>query len=243
MDLREAASGVVPDEHWYYRTKKLPLLDYFKSTPPETVNIVDVGAGSGYFSERLIAEGGRSLRSVTRVDSEYPSEETNGIVRLARELPSEIRSSMIVMMDVLEHVKDDAGFLKSITGRSRGRNHVFITVPAFMSLWSPHDAFLGHHRRYTLPEIERLAKGAGIEITSGYYIYGLIFPAVWLARRLNSGGQGSDLKPASKLASAVLEGLCRLEFVFRRCNRLLGVTCVIEGVTVSASTPAATARP
>jgi hypothetical protein len=240
MDLREGASGVEPAGHWYYRTKKRPLLAYFKALPrgDAPLGVVDIGAGSGFFSECMIEVGGGRLGDVTLVDSAYPANEASSDARIrgelkrVRSLPAEIRGSLLVLMDVLEHVEDDAAFLSDVVARCRGRNHVFITVPAFQSLWSSHDEFLHHHRRYELGPLKRLAAGAGVEITSAYYLYGLIFPFVWLVRRLKPGSRApnSDLEPASALVSFFLERVCGLEFPFRRWNRFFGVTCVLEGV-------------
>lgn len=237
MDPREAA-GIDPAVHWYYRTKKLPLLEYLDGLLASrgTLDVVDVGAGSGVFAESVMESAGRRLGDVRLVDASYPSDEecydprVSGRLIRSRGLPEELRGSLILMMDVLEHVEDDEAFLRSVTGRCRGRNHVFITAPAFMSLWSAHDVFLGHHRRYRLAELRAKAARAGVRVTSAYYLYGLILPFVWLLRRLRPARVGSDLKPASPLVSAVLELACRAEFALRRWNRLGGVTCVVEGV-------------
>ena len=42
--------------------------------------------------------------------------------------------------------------------------NIIITVPAFMSLWSGHDVFLEHKRRYTLPELKQKLVSAGFQI-------------------------------------------------------------------------------
>jgi SAM-dependent methyltransferase len=239
MDLKELESGVDLASHWYYRTKRIPVLDYLRRIlggRKEALDVLDVGAGSGFFSESLIDAGGRAIRDVRRVDTGYPAEASArderiaGYVSRGRELPVRVRDSLVLMMDVLEHVKDPQALLNSVARRCEGTNYFFITTPAFMSLWSPHDVFLGHHRRYTLRELTETARKAGLDVTSSYYLYGAIFPAVWLVRRWKgaAGGDQSDMKPASFAVSALLELICRAEFVFRRLNKFAGVTCVVE---------------
>ncbi|MEK7233895.1 MAG: methyltransferase domain-containing protein [Elusimicrobiota bacterium] len=241
MDLKEIdLSGIDPNSHWYYRTKRIPVLQALKDVLSRTqtaLNIVDIGSGSGFFSDCLIRFGGRRIFNVDLVDTGYPDaqsvpdERIQGCVTRRRELPSRIVNSLVLMMDVLEHVKDDAGLLRRVTERCEGKNRFFITAPAFMSLWSSHDVFLGHHRRYTLPQLTALAHDCGLRVTANYYLYGAILPAVWLTRRRKgaAGGAG-DLGPMNKTLASILELICRFEFIFRKLNKFAGVTCVIEGI-------------
>jgi len=229
VDLKELEAGVDPASHWYYRTKRIPLVSWMRDILKRregTIDVLDVGAGSGFFSDSLIEAGGGRIGEVRRVDPGYPAGESAG---RSRKLPSRVKNSLVLLMDVLEHVKDGQALLDSVVKRCDGTSCFFITAPAFMSLWSPHDVLLGHHRRYTLPELRETAEKAGLIVTSSYYLYGAIFPAVWLVRRFkNAAGGGSDLKPAGPVVSALLELICRGEFLFRRLNKLAGVTCVVE---------------
>lgn len=240
MDLKETeATGMSPGTHWYYKTKRIPLEASFHRALSEcgSLNVLDIGAGSGYFSDCLMESGDRRIANMTRVDTGYAVESSRtdpriaGMLTQTRALPEIIEDSYILMMDVLEHVPDDAGLLRSLISRCRGKNYFFITVPAFQSLWSAHDEFLGHHRRYTLVEVEALARQEGLNVGAGYYIYAAIFPIVWLLRRLrwNNGVSSSDLRPTSRILSFVMETVCRLEFGLRRFNRVAGVSCVLEG--------------
>ncbi len=238
MDLKELKSGVEPATHWYYRTKKIPAVRFLRGILAgrgDALDVLDIGAGSGFFSDCLMDAGRGRIRDVRRVDTGYAADESlrdariSGTVGRSRELPGRVRDSLILMMDVLEHAKDDQALLNSVADRCEATNYFFITAPAFMSLWSPHDDFLGHFRRYTLPELTATAEKAGLRVTSSYYLYGAIFPVVWLVRRWKgSSGGGSDMKPAGFAVSWFLELLCRAEFVFRRLNKLAGVTCVVE---------------
>ena len=48
-------------------------------------------------------------------------------------------------------------------------SHLFITVPAFQFLWSGHDIFLEHYRRYNLSQLRGLVTQAGLEIRRAHY--------------------------------------------------------------------------
>lgn len=239
MDLAETGTGIDPRAHWYYRAKSLPLLSFARAHLPAQGEppLVDVGSGSGVFTDILLDALPGRFGDVWQIDSGYPSEESrpdprvSGTLRRSRGLPPEVRGGLILLMDVLEHADDDAGLLRGAVSAARGRCPVFITVPAFQSLWSPHDDFLGHKRRYRLGALRELAGKAGLKVLRAYYYFGLLLPAVWLSRRLGRGGAPrSDLRPLPAPLSLALEGLCRLELPLRSLNRIGGVTCVLEGV-------------
>jgi hypothetical protein len=135
-------------------------------------------------------------------------------------------------MDVLEHVDDDLGLLRSYADRMRGRGHVLITVPAFQALWSGHDEFLEHRRRYTLRQVEDLVRSAGLRVVRGNYFFGSLLPLVaarrWVdRRRLASGRMGakSELRLHSARVNTVLTAIHDAERrLFFRFNRLAGLS-------------------
>ncbi len=55
---------------------------------------------------------------------------------------------LIVLTDVIEHVKNDRELLSSITDRLNSKGFIFITVPAYQFLYSSKDVQLKHYRRY-----------------------------------------------------------------------------------------------
>ena len=137
------------------------------------------------------------------------------------------------MMDVLEHLEDDLGMLQSIKKNALGtNNHFFITVPAFKSLWSGHDVFLGHYRRYRIKTLRSVLTRAGFNTQRSYYLYGSLFPAVWLARRISNlrkNEAASNMKPSGTLINSLLLNFNALEMKFTSANKVFGVTCVAEG--------------
>jgi len=240
VDLKEADCGIDARTHWYYRTKRRPLNRYFAEAPvpaARKLDIVDIGAGSGVFSEGLIDRFHRDIRNVIRVDLHYAEVSrvhdgrlTGGVVEHRRDLPDDIDGAIVLLMDVLEHVPDDRQFLQSVVARCRGMNRVFITVPAFDSLWSEKDEFLGHYRRYSLASLGSVAAASGVRITRAYYLFGLFLPGAYLALRLLRGAGGnSDLRPAPGWLNALLVGVGRCDAAFSRWNRVGGVTAVLEG--------------
>jgi len=222
--LGEAISG-----HWYYRSKASALLDYVKNLKPQTV--LDVGAGSGFFSKELLKK--TEAKNAVCVDTSYPSERSELIsgksVRYSTH-SGPLDADLVLMMDVLEHVDDDVGLLREYTGKVSAGTHFLVTVPAFSFLWSGHDVFLDHKRRYTLKEIEKVIENAGLIVERGSYFFGLVFPLAAIMRLLdgNFNSQShpprSQLKKHSPITNATLIGLCTVDRLLLRINRLAGLT-------------------
>ena len=54
------------------------------------------------------------------------------------------------LFDVVEHIRDEVGFLRTVRQTLCHGGRLYLTVPAFRALWSSEDDLVGHHRRYTL---------------------------------------------------------------------------------------------
>jgi hypothetical protein len=132
-------------------------------------------------------------------------------------------------MDVLEHVDDDVGLLRAYAEPARSGARFIVSVPAFSWLWSPHDEFLEHRRRYTLNQILRVLSQAGLSPVTGFYFFAALFPAIaaqrlwrrlWTTERV----AGSDLRQHHPMINNMLTGVCRAECTIARHNRAFGLT-------------------
>jgi SAM-dependent methyltransferase len=239
MDLKELENGVNPDVHWYYQSKKLPLFNYAKQLirRGQPLTIVDVGAGSGFFALELEKHYGAAIAKVYLVDIGYTEAEIAATagqkIEKVLAIPPVIENGLVLLMDVLEHLPDDLAMLQSIKQACIGNdNHFFITVPAFRSLWSGHDVFLGHYRRYRIPMLRSVLEKANFREIKNYYLYGSLFPLIWTVRRLNNLRQkeaASNMKPSHPVVNRVLLGLTSAEMKLASANKFFGVTCVGEG--------------
>lgn len=237
MDLKELESGVDPHVHWYYQVKKKPMFAYIRHLIKDkgVDTLIDLGSGSGFFSDILYEEFKNDLQKVWQVDIGYTEEEMAATagkpVEKCHYIPKSFTNSVVIMMDVLEHLESDLDMLNSIKQNAAGHNnYYYITVPAFMSLWSPHDDYLGHYRRYKVDTLNAVLRKAQFSIGRTYYMYGLIFPLVKLVRLLRKGKEAqSDMKPMGAFANSLLKWANSIELPLRKSNKLAGVTCVGEG--------------
>jgi SAM-dependent methyltransferase len=136
---------------------------------------------------------------------------------------------LVLLMDVLEHIEDDAAALAQTWAKLKPGGHAFITVPAFAFLWSRHDEVLGHHRRYTRDSLQRLLETIpDLRIKRLHYFYALIFPIAVAVRRFRRKAKesASDLKPAPAWLNLVLRKGLSLELILAPYNRLAGLTVV-----------------
>ena len=229
MDLKEEdILGADIGRHWYYRAKAAALRRAVGDLAPR--RILDVGAGSGFFSRHLLAEAG--AQSALCVDIGYPSERDDSVAGkpvLYRRDTGPTDCDLVLMMDVLEHVDDDRGLLRHYAAKVPSGAHFLVTVPAFGFLWSGHDVFLEHKRRYRLGEIEAVLRDADLEVMRGSYYFGLVFPlaaAVRLATR-NSGEPKSSLKKHGAITNSLLSAVCTAEVSLFPINRLAGLSAFV----------------
>src|SRR3989339_542206 len=114
MDLKEIESGVNPDIHWYYQTKKIPLFRYIEKLyklERQKFNIIDLGAGSGFFSQELYKNYAQFINNICLVDIGYADEDIILSSRTSsekrKEIPPNISHSLVMMfiLDITEDIR------------------------------------------------------------------------------------------------------------------------------------------
>ena len=69
-----------------------------------------------------------------------------------------------LLINVLEHIEDDAGALKTFARILPAGGRVLVFVPAVAAAYGPLDAELGHHRRYSKRTLRAAFAQANIEL-------------------------------------------------------------------------------
>lgn len=216
MDVKELGQlDGPPENHWYYASKFELLSNAVARL--DAKHIVDIGAGSGVFARLLLER--TACEGALCVDPAYDEEHDVAVggktLRFRRSYNGE-PVDLVLMMDVLEHVDDDVGLLRDVLAPMQPGTPVFITVPAFKFMWSAHDEFLEHRRRYTGGTLAKAMCAAEMQIDWVRYFYATIFPlaaAVRLIRRRRAPSSGSDLRPASRPVAAILRAVLKLELM------------------------------
>jgi ubiquinone/menaquinone biosynthesis C-methylase UbiE len=134
-------------------------------------SFADIGAGDMSFTSKLpnIASG-----KVYAVDIGYAEQQVaeDNIICLNNisKLP-ENEVDCLIMMDVLEHVEDDRNFLRAVVEKLKSGGNAIVTVPAIQHLFSPHDAVVGHYRRYNRKRLLALLKQSDLTVEKCHYFY------------------------------------------------------------------------
>lgn len=230
MDLKEEEIlGDQVDTHWYYRAKAAALVHDLRGVEPTSV--LDIGAGSGFFSRQLLQR--TKAERATCVDIGYAQdhdEQWCGKPIVFRRAITESDADLVLAMDVIEHVADDATLMRPYVDLVAPGTRFIISVPAFNFLWSGHDVFLGHHRRYTLGALQRSIRKFGLVLDWSHYYYGAVFPlaaAVRLlehARSVETSEPKSQLRRHGNLMNQTLSALCAIERPLMRANKLFGLS-------------------
>jgi len=228
LDLRECGP-VEPAEHWYYKSKSRYIFSTNQITSMNPSRILDVGAGSAFFLKeaKKIFPNARYIA----IDPNFEKDQIGIIdgIEYTKSYSSK-DADLILMIDVLEHIDDDHGFLSNYVAEAPLGSIFLISVPAFQFLWSPHDVFLGHHRRYTLQSLKKLIEASGLVCLEERYLFGPILPIVYLVRRIKgfkkSEAKSSDMKKPSVIENFILTQILKSTH-WPNKNRIAGTSAFI----------------
>ena len=155
------------------------------------------------------------------------------------------------LFDVLEHIEDDAGFLQMLYDYLIPGGFLYLTVPAYRTLWSVDDVADGHYRRYTSRTLATALGSAGFTIRFASYFFSFLPPAIFLMRtvpsilRLRRGvtesqAQLDHSRPSDNL-NKLLDWFLRFEVSRITSQKAIqfGSSCiaVVEKPAVSSTTP------
>lgn len=226
----------IEEDHWWFVGKRMILRALLDSVP-KRLRMLDLGCGTGGILRDWMDD--HTCVGVDRSELALKICKKNGFDSLVRgdltEFPFRPDSFDIVMlMDVIEHLPDDVGFLKNVSRVCSKGGRVVIAVPAFQLLWSQHDVTFEHHRRYNAKQLEGVARAAGLEPERITYTNCLLFPAalVWrvLSYRMGAGrfAPKHDFWPIPRWLNALLTQVYRVEaWLLRRFNLPVGVSVVL----------------
>jgi len=122
-----------------YAVEWAPHVAHFTATEADPERLIAL-------KERMAGQPRVSVRELY-----LPTEETNNY-------------SGAVSYNVLEHIEDHVGALRSIAGLVRPGGAVVIIVPAFQFAMSPVDIATGHVRRYTKASLAAAMTAAGLAV-------------------------------------------------------------------------------
>lgn len=172
MDLNETTEEVLYRHPWELSRTQcvIKVLSRYIDQLDEKgkhAGYINVGAGDLYFDKALLEKYGQS--QVYAVDTAYKelNSEDSRIHKYHYLEEMDVKTvDFAVMMDSLEYMEDDAGYVRSVSEKIRKGGFFFFTLPAYPFLFSDHDKNVNNLRRYSrksfaellqkVPELERI---------------------------------------------------------------------------------------
>ncbi|MDX2001700.1 MAG: class I SAM-dependent methyltransferase [Chitinophagales bacterium] len=226
MDLVEKRIGSV-NRHPWELSRAASILKLLKRFGPDK-KYADVGAGDVYFAERLSQQVNEP---VYVVDIGYTENKRIGnLIQLMNidDLPEQV--DVVLLMDVIEHIDDVDSFLNSLLKKVKPGGQLVITVPAFQFLFSEHDVFLKHYRRYNLSLLHDTVKKQGLVIETSFYFYTLLFFARCLVVAIEkltkpapAEGVGNWKYPENHFLTKLIKGILDLDYTINAALGSIGI--------------------
>jgi SAM-dependent methyltransferase len=150
-------------------------------------DVLEIGAGIGQISEAMLelprVSSLTALEPATNFHDAFQKRLPNTVLikGIINDLPEGSAYNAAVMVNVLEHIENDADELIAIHKILKEKSgHLCILVPARQEIFSKLDSHFGHYRRYDKPNLHNKLNQAGFEIVKlhyfnmvGYFAWGL----------------------------------------------------------------------
>lgn len=221
----------VEDHHWWYRGRRRIIRAELDRLPlPRPAEVLDAGCGSGRTLVELVDYGRVSgIELDPDVAAVAQGRGLGNVVqgRLEELHWAESSFDLITCLDVIEHTPDDRRTLRELRRVCRPGGFLLVTVPAHQILWSAHDEYNHHYRRYSRRSLCAAAVAAGWGVGRVSAFNSLLFPPAAVVRLLRRGAAaagggenadgrtdrtaGDDLFTGPGWLNDSLEGPLRLE--------------------------------
>jgi len=208
--------------HWWFLAR-LKILEnqVAKLSKAKKLRILNIGAATGATSQMLEKYGEVTSLEYDGDCCQFVRETLNMSVIEGSilELPFDDNSfDLVCAFDVIEHIEDDKLGVKEMKRVCDESGHVFVTVPAYMSLWSDHDVINHHFRRYVKPQLKALFTDSG-NIKFSTYFNSIFFLPIYVARKLSNLLKGKEDEVKSdfnKFKPGVLNSLMYAVFLIEK---------------------------
>lgn len=188
------------DTHWWFLgRRRLVVHELRRHAGTHAGPILDVGCGTGGMLPHLQRCGPAiGLDSAPEAEAACRRRGVPFVHGWGAQLPFKDGAfGTVTALDVIEHVPDDVGILREMYRVLRPGGLLLLTVPAYQFLWSQHDEFNHHQRRYRRGGLRAVVRESGFSVVKLSYYNTLLFPAAVARKALMRFQQGDG--PASHL--------------------------------------------
>jgi len=156
--------------------------------------VFEIGAGTGEIAEGLLKEGRKLILNemdellYVQLKSRFNNNSNVKIIKgdifkITGDGSNSERVDTVLMVNVLEHIKDDVLILRKVKEILSDGGRLILYVPAHRWLYGEYDRVLGHYRRYSKRLLKDILEGEGFKVK---ILRGMHFTGVfgWLMYRL-----------------------------------------------------------
>lgn len=218
--------------HWWFRARRLILKGLLDSMAlKNSSKILDIGCGTGENLVWLNHFGDAQGIEMNPLVADLAQKK--GYAVKIGWLPDAFlfapqKFDLILMADVLEHIEEEYESLLEVRSALAGK--LIITVPAFPFLWSAHDEYHQHQRRYTRKTLQSSLESAGFKVERISYFNSILFLPAALFRLLRKSFRiarvsQAELQTPPKLINHLFFKVFMLDkFLLRFCNLPFGLS-------------------
>ena len=225
----------VESRHWWFSARRILLSAIISRLAlPSDARILEIGSGTGGNLEMLSSFGHVSAFEMDATARAIANKKTlNQFDIRAGFCPTDIPFSnekfdLICLFDVLEHIEDDSAALVAIKRLLSDEGKILLTVPAYQWMWSTHDEFLHHKRRYSAAELRKKSINAGLRIDKISHFNTLLFPLAAIARfkdrMLGSVSASGSSIPVEPLNILLYKIFCTERYLLEKLSLPFGVS-------------------
>jgi SAM-dependent methyltransferase len=211
----------VTADHFWMQWRHRLLVRALKRGGDRVRNALEIGCGNGVARDMLERDLGIPVDGCdlnrTALETAKPGKGQLFLYNILDHKPSLLgRYDAVFLLDVIEHINDDAAFLRAALRHLRSGGLVAVNVPANMLFFSDYDRAAGHVRRYTPSGLRKLLDSCGVEIQAVEPWGMLMTPLLFIRKALLCRAKRSEtirtgFVPPNAAARLLLHGMKNLE--------------------------------
>ncbi len=177
---------------------------------------VEIGSGRGDYALEWVASDRRVTVSeadparLAALRTRFADDPRIDVLHLPAPFTRTGDHSAAVAINVLEHITDHVGALRSFAGLVRPGGRVVVFVPAFPLAMSDFDRTIGHARRYRRRTLEAAARDAGLTVEVCHHV-NLLGLLAWIVLMRLLGGRPKEGALLTVFDRLVVPVLARIE--------------------------------
>lgn len=221
VSMAESWYEFATPDHFWMKWRTILLRRMMEQAGVDRGRGLDIGCGQGVLFRELeerhaVTIDGCDL-NLAALEMAYPGRGTVYQYNVFDFHPDLVGAyDFTMLIDVIEHVEDDAAFLAAAARHVKPGGAILVNVPALSQLFGPYDRAAGHLRRYSARTLTSALERAGLVPQQVSY-WGFSLIPLLLVRNLVLKRTPEDeiirrgFQPIHPLVNSTLGWICQLE--------------------------------